>query len=47
MANGYGLVSELANDVIERGSARAAGDAEDARTPRRNLGDRTARPWPG
>jgi hypothetical protein len=25
MANGYGLVTELANDSIERGSARAAG----------------------
>ena len=36
-------VSELANDVIERESARAAGDAEDARTPRRNFGDRTGR----
>ena len=43
MANGYGLVTQLAHDVIERESARAAGDAEDARTPRRNFGDRTGR----
>ena len=32
-ANGYGLVTELANDAIERESAQAAEDAEDARTP--------------
>ena len=36
-------VTELASDVIERESPRAAGDAEDARTTRRNFGDRTER----